>query len=174
MSESRPPEFRRPESVLVVIHTTALECLLLERVVPAGVWQSVTGSLEWGETPAEAAVREVIEETGLDPQGPSDAHRSHGRQRPRGSRNGLRDSGIVRRFEIWPEWRHKFGPGVTENTEYLWYLELPERAPVILNDQEHRAYGWFDLAEAIQHVASWTNREALERLSPSLSLRLRR
>jgi dATP pyrophosphohydrolase len=82
----------------------------------------------------------------------------------------------VRRFEIWPEWQHKFGPGVTENTEYLWYLELPERAPVILNAGEHRAYRWFELAEAIQRVASWTNREALERLSLSLSLsrRLRR
>ena len=140
-----PSRFRRPESVLVVIHTAALDCLLLERVVPAGLWQSVTGSLEWGETPAEAAAREVVEETGIDPQ-------------------GLRDARTVRRFEIWPEWRRKFAPGVTENAEYLWYLELPEPAPVTLNAREHRAYRWFELEEAIRAVAFWTNREALERL----------
>jgi dATP pyrophosphohydrolase len=137
--------FRRPESVLVVIYTAALECLLLERVVPAGLWQSVTGSLEWGETPAGAAAREVVEETGIDPK-------------------GLRDAGLARRFEIWPEWRHKFAPGVTENLEHVWYLELPAPVPVTLNRQEHRAYRWVALEEAIRAVTSWTNREALERL----------
>ncbi|HEU4617528.1 MAG TPA: dihydroneopterin triphosphate diphosphatase [Gammaproteobacteria bacterium] len=142
----RDARFRRPESVLVVIHTEALECLLLERVVPAGVWQSVTGSLEWGETPAQAAEREVLEETGIDPQG------------------RLHDAGVATRFEIWPEWRRKFAPGVTENVEHLWYLELPARVPVALDAQEHRAYRWFSLEEAIRAVASWTNREALERL----------
>ena len=45
-------EFRRPESVLVVVHTPALEVLLLERVEPRGFWQSVTGTLRWAETPA--------------------------------------------------------------------------------------------------------------------------
>ena len=46
-------DFRRPESVLVVIYTPALDCLLLERVSPPGYWQSVTGTLGWDETPAE-------------------------------------------------------------------------------------------------------------------------
>ncbi|HEY5567780.1 MAG TPA: NUDIX domain-containing protein, partial [Gammaproteobacteria bacterium] len=50
--------------MLVVIYTRALDCLLLERVVPADFWQSVTGTLDWGETPAAAAAREVLEETG--------------------------------------------------------------------------------------------------------------
>ncbi len=137
--------FRRPESVLVVIHTRALECLLLERVTPAGFWQSVTGSLEWGERPADAAAREVREETGLEPV-------------------GLRDSGVVRRFEIWPEWRHRFAPGVTHNVEHAWYLELAQTVPVRLNPAEHRAYRWVALDEALAYVTSWTNREALERL----------
>jgi dATP pyrophosphohydrolase len=128
-----------------VIHTPALECLLLERVVPAGVWQSVTGSLEWGETAAAAAAREVREETGLDP-------------------DRLREAGVSKEFEIWPEWRHKFAPGVTRNTEHVWYLEVRDRLPVRLNPFEHRASRWFEIHEAARAVASWTNREAIERL----------
>ena len=58
-------KFRRPESVLIVIFTDGGEFLLLERRRPPGFWQSVTGSLEWGELADAAARREVIEETGI-------------------------------------------------------------------------------------------------------------
>ena len=143
--EEREQGFRRPESVLVVIYTSACECLLFERVHPAGFWQSVTGSLHWNESAAAAAAREVVEETGLDPV-------------------GLRDSGVRHTFPILPEWRRKYAAGVEENVEHLWYLELPEIAPVTLDPREHRAYRWFALEEAIEAVGSWTNREALERL----------
>ena len=51
--------YRRPESVLVIVHTASLECLLLERVSPEGFWQSVTGTLRWDETPPMAAAREL-------------------------------------------------------------------------------------------------------------------
>ena len=47
--------YKRPVSVLVVIHTTDLLVLLLERAAHAGYWQSVTGSLEEGETAPQAA-----------------------------------------------------------------------------------------------------------------------
>jgi len=134
--------YRRPESVLVVIYTRALECLLLERVSPPGFWQSVTGTLRWGETPAECAAREVREETGIEPV-------------------GLRDSGVRRTFPILPEWRHRYAPDVHENVEHRWYLELPEPVPVTLNAAEHSRYAWLPLEEAAAKVASWTNREAL-------------
>ena len=137
--------FRRPESVLVIIHTAALECLLLERVSPAGFWQSVTGTLSPGETPAEAAAREVREETGLEPE-------------------CLRDAQVTQRFPILPEWRHRYAPGVVANTEHLWYLELPAAREITLNPIEHSAYRWAALAEAIETVASWTNRAGFERL----------
>ncbi len=137
--------FKRPESVLVVIHTPGLECLLLERVSPPDFWQSVTGSLEWGESAAAAAAREVREETSLDP-------------------TGLRDAGVRRSFPILPEWRSKFAPGVRENVEHLWYLEIPDTVEVELNALEHRRYCWLPIGEAIERVWSWTNREGLEHL----------
>jgi dATP pyrophosphohydrolase len=118
---------------------------MLERVAPEGFWQSVTGTLDWGETPAQAAAREVREETGLDPV-------------------GLRDAGITRRFQILPEWRARYAPEVAENIEYLWYLELPDRQAVTIDPDEHRAYRWLPLDFAIEAAASWTNREGLERL----------
>jgi dATP pyrophosphohydrolase len=138
--------FKRPESVLVVIHTRALECLLLERVQPPGFWQSVTGTLRWGETPAECAAREVREETGLE-------------------LTALRDAGVRNSFPILPAWRPRYAPGVDTNLEHLWYLELPAVVPIRIEPREHVAFAWLPLAEAAAKVASWTNREALERLA---------
>jgi dATP pyrophosphohydrolase len=138
-------ELKRPESVLVVIHTPALVCLVLERVEPAGFWQSVTGSLDWGETPAECAAREVREETGLAPA-------------------RLRDAGVEQRFPILPAWRARYAPGVDTNLEHLWYLEVAAGSPVRLNPAEHRRFEWLPVEAAIGRVTSWTNRSALERL----------
>ena len=48
----------------------ALECLVLRRAAGArcpGSWESVHGHIEAGERPAEAAAREIAEETGLVP-----------------------------------------------------------------------------------------------------------
>lgn len=129
----------------MVIHTPAKECLLLERVHPRGFWQSVTGAVRWDETPAETAAREVREETGLEPL-------------------GLTDAGISRTFPILPEWRDRYAPEVKHNVEHLWYLEVATACEVTLNAAEHAAYRWAGLEDAIVTVASWTNREALERL----------
>ena len=161
-------EFKRPESVLVVVHTPRLECLLLERVEPRGFWQSVTGTLRWGETLAAAAVREVREETGLvcaapmpeSPSAPgSRAVSVNERQLPT-----LTETKISNRFRILPEWRHRYAPGVMENLEHLLYLQLPATCDVTLNAEEHVGYRWMGLEEAVGKVSSWTNREALERL----------
>ena len=55
-----------PESVLVVIHTSDMEVLLLERADRPGFWQSVTGSLDAPDEPLmTTAARELFEETGI-------------------------------------------------------------------------------------------------------------
>jgi dATP pyrophosphohydrolase len=136
---------RRPESVLVVVYTKALEFLLLERVSPAGFWQSVTGSLQWDETPAQAAGRELLEETGLPPQGLRDAHRAQ-------------------RFPILPQWRSRFAADVDSNLEHVWYLELPEVTAITLNPAEHSAFVWLGFEAALERVSSWTNRDAIAAL----------
>jgi len=141
----RNQRYRRPESVLVVVYTRALECLMLERTEPRGFWQSVTGTLDWDETPGAAAAREVLEETGLAPA-------------------GLRAAGVTQRFPILPAWRARYAPEVTENLEHLWYLELPERCPIVVDPAEHSEFRWLALEAAIEMASSWTNREGLARL----------
>lgn len=138
--------YKRPESVLVVIYTAAGEVLLLRRRAPSDFWQSVTGSLEWGEQPEAAARRELQEETGLGPE-----------FRPR-------STGRKQRFAILPAWRKRYAPDVTENTEHTFVLRLAQRTPIRLDPAEHREYVWLPYAAAMQQVSSWTNRAAIEEL----------
>lgn len=137
--------YKRPESVLVVVYTLAGEVLLLERHSPPGWWQSVTGSLEEGETPWDAAVRELREETGL-------------------AAEGLVDLGLSQRFTIAPPWRHKFAPGVTENLEHAFALPLPDRQPVRISPDEHAQYMWLPRNIAVREATSVTNRDAIYRI----------
>ena len=51
--------YKIPVSALILIHTPDLQVLLLERADKAGFWQSVTGSIEAGETPYDATHRVV-------------------------------------------------------------------------------------------------------------------
>ncbi len=146
--------YKIPISVLVVIHTRALEVLLLERCDRPGFWQSVTGSVDRLDEPlAETARREVFEETGIDT--------AIGR---------LVDWKQSHRYEIYPHWRARYGPGVTENVEHVFGLELDDRVPVVLSAREHTRYQWLAWSEASGKVFSATNVEAIRRL-PSLAAR---
>ena len=69
VSEPRPPKI--PLSVLVVIHTAALDVLLIRRADAPEQWKRVTGSKDWEEEDFRAtAVREVMEETAIDATAP--------------------------------------------------------------------------------------------------------
>lgn len=59
--------YKRPVSVLVVIYAQDTKrVLMLQRRDDPDFWQSVTGSIEEGETALQAAVREVKEEVTID------------------------------------------------------------------------------------------------------------
>lgn len=133
--------YKRPESVLVVIYTVSGEVLLLRRHEPADFWQSVTGSLHWDETPAQAALRELAEETGL-------------------SGVVIEDCQLQNRYAIVPPWRPRYDPAVSENLEHVFRVVLPVPCPIVVAPQEHAAFRWVARDEALQLVSSATNRAA--------------
>lgn len=137
---------RRPVSVMVVVISDDGFALLLRRCKPFDFWQSVTGSLRPGETHAQAARRELREETGFCAEGE------------------LAYSGISRQFVIDPRWRDKFAPGAIENVEFEWHYRLPGRTRVEICPDEHSEYCWLPVADAARTVWSWTNRAALNGL----------
>ena len=142
--------FKIPESVLVVIHTAALDVLLLERADHPGFWQSVTGSRDTLDEPLDATcVREVAEETGIAigaPEAPVSA---------------LRDWGLRNVYEIYPVWRHRYAEGVTHNVEHVFGLTVARPLPVTPNPREHLAYAWLPWREAADRCFSPSNAEAI-------------
>jgi len=142
--------FKVPMSVLVVIHTPALDVLLIERADVPGFWQSVTGSKDHPDEPwAVTAAREVLEETGIDVHAPG--HR-------------LTDWATENIYEIYPRWRHRYAPGVVSNTERLFGLCVPSPLPVTLSPREHRDQVWLPWAEAADRCFSPSNAEAVLQL----------
>lgn len=139
--------YKRPESVLVVICTAAGEALMLRRCMPEDFWQSVTGSLRDGETAMAAAAREVREETGIR------------------TGNRLEDMGVKNRYRVWPEWRHRYAPGIEYNIEHVLRLRLAARCAVRLNPPEHMEYRWLPAAEAATLAGSTTNADAIRRFA---------
>jgi dihydroneopterin triphosphate diphosphatase len=154
--------FKIPQSVLVVIHTAKLDVLLIRRVLAgagaasaseqgsAEFWQSVTGSKDAVEEDfRETAVREVQEETGIRCE-PGTALAA-----------GLTDWGLENVYDIYPQWLHRYAPGVRRNTEHLFGLRLPRRVPIRLNPREHDAHQWLPWQEAAQRCYSPSNAEAI-------------
>ena len=139
--------FKLPQSVLVVIHTPALAVLLIERADAPGFWQSVTGAKDHEQETFEAtAVREAMEETGIDARAPGHL---------------LSDWGLENVYEIYPQWRHRYAPCVSHNTEHLFGLCVPAPTPVRLNAREHSGQIWLPWAQAAERCFSPSNAEAI-------------
>jgi dATP pyrophosphohydrolase len=142
--------YKIPESVLVVIHTPALEVLLIERADKPGYWQSVTGSKDaLDEALERTCEREVAEETGI---------RIGSTAVPR---SALRDWALCNVYEIYPVWRHRYAPGVTHNTEHVFGLTVAAGTPVTLSPREHMAHAWLPWREAADRCFSPSNAEAV-------------
>ncbi|MRT23641.1 dihydroneopterin triphosphate diphosphatase [Enterobacteriaceae bacterium RIT697] len=138
--------FKHPVSVLVVIFARDTgRVLMLQRRDDDSFWQSVTGSLEAGETPRQAAQREVLEELAIDI-----AH----------EKLVLDDCHKQIEFEIFPHYRHRYAPGTTHNREHWFRLAIPAERDLLLT--EHLAARWLEPAVAAALTKSWSNRQAIE------------
>ena len=153
LNPASPPVFKIPQSVLVLIHTPALEVLLIRRTEPdpqaPAFWQSVTGSKDaHGEPWADTAAREVYEETSIDCRQGS----------PLAAQ--LQDWHLENVYPIYPRWLHRYAPGVAFNTERLFGLQVPAGTPVRLDAREHTRYQWLPYQQAAAMCFSPSNAEA--------------
>jgi dATP pyrophosphohydrolase len=147
------PEFKIPESVLVVIYSSEMEVLLIERADKQGFWQSVTGSKDAIDEPLiETAIREVQEETGIQ----------IGSERV--PLENLHNWQLSNVYEIYPVWRHRYAPGITHNTEHVFGLRIPRDHPITLAAREHVQYQWLPWKTAAEQCFSPSNAEAILQL----------
>lgn len=134
-----------------MIHKSNGEVLLIERADKPNFWQSVTGSLDsLDEDLSVAAAREVFEETGINIQSLPV--------------NSLQNMQHQIEYEIYPQWRHRYAPGVSRNTEHWFSLLVPDSTRVQLAPREHVAYQWLPSAEAARKCFSPSNGEAILKL----------
>lgn len=133
--------------MLVVVHDRAGMILLLKRADVDDFWQSVTGSLRWGESAERAARRELFEETGI------------------AEAEGLVDWKRKARFQILSQFTARYAPGTENNVEYMFSLETRMEHPIVLDPLEHVEYQWRPYADALDIVWSWSNRDAIEALA---------
>ncbi len=139
-------DYKRPESVLVLIHDQNQHVLLLQRDDDSDFWQSVTGTMENHELPIETALREVLEETGIDII-------AEGYQ--------LLDCRHTNQYPIRPQWRHRYPPDTLYNTEYCFVLEVQRTDKITLT--EHLAFEWLSKPDAIQRAWSKSNEDAIKK-----------
>lgn len=145
------PCYKIPESVLVIIYRADGQVLLLRRSQPApegqDFWQGVTGSKDFeDEDWRTTALREVAEETGIDALAPGCV---------------LQDWELENRYTIYPQWLHRYAPGVWWNTERVFGLLVPPHTEVVLSPREHTAFAWHDWREAADRCYSPSNAEAI-------------
>ncbi|CAM4054618.1 dihydroneopterin triphosphate diphosphatase [Comamonas aquatilis] len=143
--------YKIPESVLVVIYRENSQVLLLCRAVaaPGGepFWQSVTGSKDFDDEDwRDTAIREVREETGIDALAEGCV---------------LTDWNLENLYTIYPEWQHRYAPGVWHNRERVFGLQVPADLCVHLNPREHTAHEWHAWRDAAQRCFSSSNAEAI-------------
>ena len=140
-------QYKNNQSVLVVIYAKDTNrVLMLQRQDDTDFWQSVTGTIESGETPKKTAIRELWEEVRLEISENSTV---------------LFDCKESIEFEIFPHFRYKYAPNVTHCREHWFLLAMEQEFEPVLS--EHLAYRWVSPEQAIQMTKSSNNAEAIRK-----------
>ncbi len=135
--------------VKVLVHDGDRVLLLHRKPERGNFWQPITGTIEDGEAPLDAAHREVREETGHDA--------------------AVRPLDLRQSFMIESQYLQSRYPSPVIASEIGYETRLDARLPIRIDEEEHDQWGWFTLAEAYERIRWSDDREALGRLS-SLSV----
>jgi dATP pyrophosphohydrolase len=139
---------RQPTQVLVYVarlNGGEWQYLLLHRVARQDdFWQGVTGGVEHGETPRQAAYRALREETGFTP-------------------GWLVDLGYDYTFPLADKWRDLYAAGVDEIHEFVFVAEVSGRERPRIDPREHNRWKWSGFEEAVALLLWPENITALRR-----------
>jgi dATP pyrophosphohydrolase len=134
---------RGPDEVVVVVRREGWFLVLRRVPERLGYWSTVAGGVEAGETPAEAARRELREETGLDAEVAA-----------------LPVSLSYSLLDDPPEVRRRYAPGIETIAVHPFVVDAPPGWKPVL-DAEHDDYRWCDEGEAIALFVYETPKEAV-------------
>ena len=130
--------------VKVLPHDGDRVLLLHRRAERGDFWQPVTGGIEPGESPLDAARREMREETGAAVE-PAPMN-------------------LTQSFMIESQFLASQHPLPIIASEITYRAAMDSARPLQLDAEEHDRYGWFSFAEAYEKIRWTDDREALERL----------
>jgi 8-oxo-dGTP pyrophosphatase MutT (NUDIX family) len=134
----------RGDQEIVVVVRRGPEFLVMRRAPERlGYWSLVAGGLESGETPIEAAQRELFEEAGLAAK--------------------VRPLPITLSYSLLddpPAIRARYAPGIERVTVHAFVVDAPVKWEPTL-DAEHDLYEWCDLNEALELLFYDTARDAV-------------
>ncbi|MFQ3582135.1 MAG: lipoyl(octanoyl) transferase LipB [Chloracidobacterium sp.] len=122
-----------------------VEYLVLRRTAArGGFWQPITGRVEPGESPAQAARREAYEETGYDIL--------------------PRELGLVRTSLMTTEWYPPAAQGPVFNREHAFVARIADDVAVRLQATEHDACAWLPCEAALARLGWDGHRAALRQV----------
>ena len=110
----------------------------------SGTWQMVSGGIEEGETASQAALREVQEETGIEP-------------------DAFYSADIVETFYWGIQDRIVFAP------VFVALVDTPP--PIKLSPKEHDLYEWLSFEQAIERLAWSEQKRALAHIHEQFALK---